>query len=677
MSISARMIDIAKYLFQYHQTTYKEISQSLGIKERNVRYDIDKINDLLIDNGLSPILKQSKGSLQTAKDFSLSIFDSRGDSFFIFSQKERVSIIELYLLFNYDKFKLSEISAVLQVSRSTIKSDLEEAENRLADAGIKVIYNNGFKIYADRKKRGRFMSKVLKKYTMNIKNFHRADKFNEFVMKIINESFYGISLEKVIYLIDEFLDKSNHILSDDTYNWYISCILCMIWMYRHDEIPLYQSSFLNRKLEILSPFLNQLEDVLGEKLSKETRDRMTAFIGYIDLYAMEDTNQEIANIEEIVTNLVAGMSLETGVPFQNDLILIEGLFHHIIPLIQRMQLGVVVEENVVSLLSTSNLEIYEMVIRVISNIDRLKYITNENEIAYLTIHFIASLKRLKQTKRKRILLICGHGYGTTTMLKETLLDEYQVEIIDTIPRYKLSNYKSKTNIDLIITTMKLETNINYLQVNPILTELDERHLIEAGVTKRTALSDYYALNNSLNFLTDEDRLKVLEVVRRELGYKELSKPKKISRLSDLLTVHEIRVTDEDMTWEDAVIKSCEILENNNAINRNYMESIFETIEQNGFYSVLDKSFALFHGNSEKGVFKTGMSMIINKKPIKFEDKTVNIIFCLSSLDQKEHIPAIIYLMKLQKTTEFINHIKLVNSPVEAINLLHRYEERVA
>ncbi len=677
MSISARMIDIAKYLYQYHQTTYKEISQSLGIKERNVRYDIDRINDLLIDNNLSPILKQSKGVLKIANDFSLNIFDSRGDSVFIFSQKERVSIIELYLLFNCDKLKLSEVSAVLQVSRSTIKNDLEEAENKLADEGIKVIYDGGFKIHADRKNRGRFMSMKLKKYITNIKNPHHADKFNEYAIKVIKEGFDGISLEKVICSIDELLENSNHILSDDTYNWYIACILCMLWMYRYDEIPLYNHNFSDRKLGVISPFIDQLEKTLGEKFSLTTRERMTTFISYIDLYAMEDTDQEITNIEEVVTNLVTGMSLEAGVPFQNDLILIEGLFHHIIPLMQRIQLGVVVEENVVALLSTANLEVYEMVTRVIANIDRLKSITDENEIAYLTIHFIASLKRLKQTKRKRVLLICGHGYGTTTMLKETLLDEYQVEIIDTIPKYKLSDYESTADIDLIISTMKLETNINYLQVNPILTELDERHLIEAGIAKRTALSDYYALNNSLNFLTDEDRLKVLEVVRKELGYKELSKPKKISKLSDLLSVHEIRVIDEEMTWEDAVIKSCEILENNRAINRNYMESIFEAIEQNGFYSVLDGAFALFHGNSEKGVFKTGMSMIINKKPIKFEDKAVNIIFCLSSLDQKEHIPAIIYLMKLQKTTEFINHVKLVNSPVEASNLLHQYEERVA
>ena len=57
MLISARMLEIVKHLYQYKTTTYKEIEQSLGIKERNVRYDVDRINEILAENGLELILK--------------------------------------------------------------------------------------------------------------------------------------------------------------------------------------------------------------------------------------------------------------------------------------------------------------------------------------------------------------------------------------------------------------------------------------------------------------------------------------------------------------------------------------------------------------------------------------------------------------------------------------------
>jgi len=131
-----------------------------------------------------------------------------------------------------------------------------------------------------------------------------------------------------------------------------------------------------------------------------------------------------------------------------------------------------------------------------------------------------------------------------------------------------------------------------------------------------------------------------------------------------------------MTWEEAIIQSCSIMENINAINRNYMESIFDIIEQNGFYSIIDGSFALLHGNCDIGVYKTSMSMIINKKKIRFGEKEVNIIFCLSSKDQKEHIPAIINLMKLEKTTDFIKYVLKADSSKEAYEALVEYERKI-
>ena len=58
------MLEIVKHLYQYKTTTYKEIEQSLGIKERNVRYDVDRINEILAENGLEQIERKGKGVLE-------------------------------------------------------------------------------------------------------------------------------------------------------------------------------------------------------------------------------------------------------------------------------------------------------------------------------------------------------------------------------------------------------------------------------------------------------------------------------------------------------------------------------------------------------------------------------------------------------------------------------------
>lgn len=70
--------------------------------------------------------------------------------------------------------------------------------------------------------------------------------------------------------------------------------------------------------------------------------------------------------------------------------------------------------------------------------DSLDSITNEDEIVYLTVCFMASIRRMKSAPYKRVLLVCGHCSGTTTTLKESLLSKYQIHIMDTIPICKLS-----------------------------------------------------------------------------------------------------------------------------------------------------------------------------------------------------------------------------------------------
>lgn len=59
--LSGRMLKILEYLDKHQNTSYKEIAEDLKIKERYVRYDIDKINDYLYLYHFPLIEKQSKG----------------------------------------------------------------------------------------------------------------------------------------------------------------------------------------------------------------------------------------------------------------------------------------------------------------------------------------------------------------------------------------------------------------------------------------------------------------------------------------------------------------------------------------------------------------------------------------------------------------------------------------
>ncbi|MFR2691124.1 MAG: hypothetical protein ACLTBV_07600 [Enterocloster bolteae] len=102
---------------------------------------------------------------------------------------------------------------------------------------------------------------------------------------------------------------------------------------------------------------------------------------------------------------------------------------------------------------------------------------------YLTICFMASIRRMKGAPYKKVLLVCGHGYGTTTMLKESLLSEYQIHIVDTLPIYKLSSYPDWAAIDYVLSTIRINNSLPKpcLTVNPILQSEDRAAMDRLGI----------------------------------------------------------------------------------------------------------------------------------------------------------------------------------------------------
>lgn len=72
-----------------------------------------------------------------------------------------------------------------------------------------------------------------------------------------------------------------------------------------------------------------------------------------------------------------------------------------------------------------------------------------------------------------------------------------------------------------------------------------------GIPRKTTLAHYYSINQHLDFLTDDQRLRVLDVIQKELGNQlEKKTIKKINKLSDLLTYENIKMVDQKMSCKN-------------------------------------------------------------------------------------------------------------------------------
>ncbi len=71
-----------------------------------------------------------------------------------------------------------------------------------------------------------------------------------------------------------------------------------------------------------------------------------------------------------------------------------------------------------------------------------------------------------------------------------------------------------------------------------------------------------------------------------------------------------------------------------------------------------------------------MSLIVSNEPVEFGEKKVKIVFCLAR-DKKEHIPAMVLLMRMIKSTRFIERLENAKSIKEIKEILYETEMEVA
>lgn len=677
--INGRMLKIIHYLYNNKDTTYKDVSKDLDIKERLIRYDIEKINDFLEIQKLPLIERLPKGRLLFSNTLSLDDFEQGQE--FIYTQDDRISLILLLLLLDPKQVKLNKLSEELQVSRSTLKNDLDLLEKQLEKEHILLQYNQAFVLVGNEINIVNLTIKEFEKYVDLVAgNKVLINAFEEKVLDIINKSFNYINLRNVVIWIDELLDSMQCLLTDQLYKWYVANVLILLcYIINNRTHPLEKTNIDSVEFTIFDASINELENIIQKKITLKKQRILVRLLNYTNKYGKYEQSMDIIQVETLTKQFILLMSEKIDLPFEEDEILFEGLMNHMSALITRLNQGIKLNDNITSILSNSDIKVFEIVLSVTREIELLNQINNDTEITYLAIHFIASMKRIKDKEYKRILLVCGFGYGTSTMLKETLINEFQVTIVDIIPTYRINSYQKWNDIDYVISTspIKLPIDIDLICVHPILTQQDFMHMRNMGIPRKTTLAHYYSINQHLDFLTDDQRLRVLEVIQKELGNQlEKKTTKKINKLTDLLTYENIQVVDQEMSWQESVYASTDILLKKSFIDTKYVEEIFEGIENLGFYSVTDESFALLHGESNESIKQSCMSLLINRQPIKFNEKTIKLVFVLASKDKKEHIPAVITWVRMITNTTVIDQLTQCNDLPEAYQVLLECERKV-
>lgn len=674
MTLSTRNLLILDFLIKHKQSSIKEIAEKFNISESSARYDLKNI-EVLIEKKNANIEFLSKGNIYF-NNFEKNIFDFSQDNLqYILTSEERVEFLEIFILLNNQPFNIQRIIEILDITRNTFKSDFEKVKQNFYKMGITLNNDGTFSL-----KRGSSRTYILIPLSRLIKRFIFQEEVYYYPNKFIfNNAFKHISYDKINIItqyIREVLERSNKILSDESYQMLIAYIIIVVETVANNyklQTNTNNEEFFKSKEEfkILTSKKYILEEEFKIKIDENELIRLTNFFLGSQTYTKKmDFYENWIRSEIFIEKFIRDVSSQLKYNLTKDTILFNGLLNHLKPAVYRIKNKINLENSIYEELILKEKKLFDIVKKSIENIPELKEISND-EIAYLVVYFKASIERIEQNKKvkKKILVVCNFGYGTSRLLSQNLHENYEVEIVATLPVYELKNYKNLENIDYILTTTTFNQNsinIPIIQVNPILDKNDFTLLDSLNFKRnKNKISLKVLINLIKNNIKENEISTVIKALKENLDDffidDYIHSPIPILNLKTLLPAENIVITDEDFNWKNAIWKLGDLLIEKKLVSSSYIKDIIKIVEDNGTYMVVDERFGIFHAKNNDNIFQTSLMLLVSKKQIQIKDKKTHLILILASKDGHEHLQSLIEFSKIFESKENIDKILKLSS----------------
>lgn len=657
--LNSREIKILEFLIKHGDVPENRILEDNKINKRNFLYNLQNINAFLENMGLKKIERREKllyfDITQNLEKIYI-VLNNIGK----FDQKERIKILE-YKLFFDEKLNLKKISEDLEVSKTTIKKDFHILKNILSEKNIKILYKNNFGYYIEyNNSEYKEWLKTKKIEELLFQNKKERNIYLEYIKKIFLKNFGYINTNKVSAFLNDINENLKLNMKDDVYQILYSYLLVII--NENDRKEKVSLLFIEKTMEF---------KIIKESLKKnniENLDRVSIikFVNFLMGITINKLNLETwLNEEILIRKMMKQFFRYTDLNVINDEVLFECLIYHLKPTIYRIKKGIHISNTIFNELIKNNDPILEITRKVVSVIEsEINISFPEDEVALLGYHFKASAERNSDCIKKKIILVCGLGVGTSKLLEHNLKEKFNMEIVAVIPYYKLDEIiNSELEIDLILTTLELKNiyNIPVLKINPLLDEKDINKISQYGVSKRKRKILLSELLKVIEENPDREKLiKKLEIKFRDDVLDDINNKKE--KMEEYINYSDIVMCNESLDWKQAIKMIGKNMKKQGYITDKYIQEMIDNIKKFGSYIVIEEGIAIPHGNISKNVMKNGISLLISKKKVFLPDKKFVNIFIAFAIKERENQQKVLKFIFELATRENLkeNLIKLTN-----------------
>lgn len=600
--------------------TCKELSELLGISGRSVRNYIGELTEKLENDGFIIVSKPRVGVYLSGTDEEKQKLKTKiplySGKYADYSPEYRRRYILKTLFNNKYSYTIQLFADELYCSKTTVVNDLADLELWLSARGLTLLrkQNQGLWIEGDEDNIREAMMDLYHETKLS-QELEDALEIEELDYRVDYQNYRKLKLlfPKVeLKFLQGLLNKAEQLLgynfTDQGFMNLLAYISILISRVEQDKPFPFEKHELNeikksKEYDVAEYVIVQIEDAYNLTFPEVERLYVTLHLlaakiqGYRKALKTHYFRELFIDIKTHVEEMIDLVSQILDIDFRHDEVLFNALILHLKPVLIRLNYHLNLRNPLLGRIKREYTSVFAAVWA--TNVlfeKRYGFVINEDEVAYLTMHFAGAIGRLEN--KVPVSIICASGIGTSQFIAARLKKSFpMLNVIRTMSYSKLS-MELVEDSDILFTTVKLPVNDpRIVYIDPMFDEFDLgkiQNIIESSLSKKRRKGQP-TVNNSDVFGGVFD--KSYYCIEKELK-----------------------------DYQMIVSKYSRLMEENEVVEEGFTTSLIER-ERKGS-TIIGNGIAIPHGDS-KLVKESRIAIIKLLKPIVYREVKLDLILLIA------------------------------------------------
>lgn len=605
--MNKREENLIRILYEKKNTfiVIQEMVEREGCSDKTIRNSLDRIEEYLSKFSSDLKLERIRGKgirLKIKEGSKITLKDILGNNYFneyMLSNDERQFELLYTLLMDTKPVTLGELAERYYVNKKVITDDLNELGKQLERFNLKIVskqkigtfiegtekdkreaLSHGIKGLGNLNKTKPTLKSIFMPYEIDLVNKAIADLQNHIKIYFTDESSDALAIHllfmikriKLNQAISISQDKKDLVKRKPQYSWALKL-----------------AGYLEKNFSLIFPkneIIYLAIHLLGMRYSSDSNMESMDFALESDTSIMEVLlNRLLYNMEEIYK-----------LPFTSDEILIKGLRLHLYGSLNRIKYGLSLENPLFEYIKRMNPYVYYEALATVNEFNSEYNIRiPKEEVAYITVHFQASIERHNNGSLKKYtaVVVCHLGIGVSSYLQIKLEKIFPwMDFRGNISVKEIRKYVEDNPTDFIFSTVDIDNfETRYIKISPIIDKAEE--------------------------------IRIKKVLNSNMAYEDLNNQRKIHKFID----REFIFLNTNFKNKDEIIRFITSkLYKAGKVDFRFYKSVLkrELMDPTEIGNLL----AIPHGNADYIILST-IAILTLKKPILWDNEKVQIVFLLA------------------------------------------------